>query len=163
VRVLLSTYDSRGGVEPLIGLAVRLRALGAEVRMCAPPDCAERLAGVGVPLVPFGQPVRSLVHGTTPPSAADVPRRAAELTAAAFDKIAVAAGGCDALVASGLMPAVAAARSVAQKLDVRSVSVSYCPIFLPSPHHDPHRRRDGGRDRAARRGAPDRGDVELMP
>jgi hypothetical protein len=27
--VLLSTYDSRGGVEPLVGLAVRLRAPGA--------------------------------------------------------------------------------------------------------------------------------------
>jgi hypothetical protein len=30
--------------------AVRLR-LGAEVRVCAPSDCAERLAEVGVPLV----------------------------------------------------------------------------------------------------------------
>jgi hypothetical protein len=29
LRVLLSTYDSRGGIEPLTGLAVRLRALGA--------------------------------------------------------------------------------------------------------------------------------------
>jgi vancomycin aglycone glucosyltransferase len=48
VRVLLSTYDSRGGVEPLVGLAVRLRAPGAEAWMCAPPDCAERLAAVGV-------------------------------------------------------------------------------------------------------------------
>jgi hypothetical protein len=27
VRVLLSTHDSRGGVEPLVALAVRLRAL----------------------------------------------------------------------------------------------------------------------------------------
>jgi UDP:flavonoid glycosyltransferase YjiC (YdhE family) len=44
VHVLLSTYDSRGGVQLLVGLAVRLRALGAEVRVCAPPDCAERLA-----------------------------------------------------------------------------------------------------------------------
>ena len=105
--------------------------------MCAPPDCAERLAEVGVPLVPFGLPVRSLVHAATAPPAADVPRRAAELTAAAFDKIAKAAEGCDALVASGLMPAVAAARSVAQKLGIRSVFVSYCPIFLPSPHHRP--------------------------
>jgi hypothetical protein len=42
MRVLLSTYDSRGGVEPLVGLAVRLRELGAEVRVCAPPDCTER-------------------------------------------------------------------------------------------------------------------------
>lgn len=36
MRVLLSTYDSRGGVEPLLGLAVRLRELGVEVLMCAP-------------------------------------------------------------------------------------------------------------------------------
>jgi vancomycin aglycone glucosyltransferase len=35
---LLSTYDSRGGVEPLVGLAVRLRELGAEALVCAPPD-----------------------------------------------------------------------------------------------------------------------------
>ena len=86
---------------------------------------------------PLG-PVRPLVHGATPPSAADVPRRAAELIAAQFDKVAAAAEGCDALVASGLMPAVAGARSVAEKLGIRSVYVSYCPIFLPSPHHPPH-------------------------
>jgi hypothetical protein len=28
--------------------------------VCAPPDFAELLAGVGVPLVPIGQPVRVL-------------------------------------------------------------------------------------------------------
>jgi len=136
--VLLSTYDSRGGVEPLVALAVRLRALGAEVRVCAPPDCAERLAEVGVPLVPAGEPVRPLVHGATPPSEADVPRLIAELIAAWFDKVAAAAEGCDALVATGLMPAAAGARSVAEKLGIHSVHVSYCPIFLPSPHHPPH-------------------------
>lgn len=138
MHVLLSTYDSRGGVEPLVALAVRLRELGAEVRMCAPPDCAGRLAGVGVPLVPVGPPVRPLVHGATPPSAADVPRRAAELIAAQFDKLAAAAEGCDALVAAGLFPVAAGAQSVAEKLGIRSVYVSYCPIFLPSPHHPPH-------------------------
>ena len=31
-------------VELPVGLAVRLRVLGAEVRVCAPPDCAEQLA-----------------------------------------------------------------------------------------------------------------------
>jgi len=44
MRLLLSTYDSRGAVEPLMGVAVRLRAFGAEVRDCAPSDCAEPLA-----------------------------------------------------------------------------------------------------------------------
>jgi hypothetical protein len=30
MRVLLTTYVSRGDVDPMVGLAVRLRALGAE-------------------------------------------------------------------------------------------------------------------------------------
>src|ERR687898_3369824 len=99
---VLSTYESRGDVEPMVGLAVRLRALGAEMPVCAPPDFAELLARVGVPLVPVGQPVRPLVTGATPPTAADLPRRAAELVAAQFDTVAE---GCDSLVATGVMPA----------------------------------------------------------
>jgi vancomycin aglycone glucosyltransferase len=135
--VLLSGYDSRGGVEPLLGLAVRLRALGSEVRVCAPPDCAERVAEVGVLLVPTGPPVRPLVHGATPPTAADLPRRAAELIAVQFDTVAAAAEGCDALVAIGLLPAAAGARSVSEKMGIRYVYAAFCPIFLPSPHHAP--------------------------
>lgn len=137
MRVLLSTYDSRGGVEPLLGLAVALRELGAEVQVCAPPDCAERLAEVGVPLVPVGEPVRPLVHGTVRPSPADVPRLAAAVIGAQFDTLAAAAEDADAIVTSGLMPAVAGARSVAELLGIASVFVNWCPIFLPSPHHRP--------------------------
>jgi vancomycin aglycone glucosyltransferase len=71
MRVLFSTYGLRGDVEPMVGLAVQLRALGAEVRVCAPPDFAELLARVG----------------------------------AQFDTVAAVAEGCDALVATGVMPA----------------------------------------------------------
>jgi vancomycin aglycone glucosyltransferase len=136
--VLLSTYDSRGGVEPLVALAVRLGELGADVRMCAPPDCADRLAEVGVPHVPIGMPVHTLVHGAKRPTEADVPRIAAGLIAAQFDQLIPAAGGCDALVTTGLAPAAAGARSVAEKLGIWSVYAHYCPIFIPSPHHPPH-------------------------
>src|SRR5438445_7555621 len=57
MRVLLSTYGSRGDIEPVMGLAARSRALGAEVRGCAPPDFAEllaRAAGAGRPAVAPG-------------------------------------------------------------------------------------------------------------
>ena len=37
MRVLLLTDQGRGD-EPLVGPAVRLGALGAEVRVCVPPD-----------------------------------------------------------------------------------------------------------------------------
>lgn len=141
MRVFLSTYGSRGDVEPMVGLAARLRALGVEVRgVCAPPDeeFAELLARVDVPLVPVGRLVRPMETGTTPRPAADLPRRAAALIAAQFDAVAAAAEGCDALVASGVMPTAAGARSVAEKLSIRYVYVSYQPTSLPSPHHPPH-------------------------
>jgi vancomycin aglycone glucosyltransferase len=54
MHVLLPMYGSGGDVEPMLGLAVQSRALGTEVRVCAPPDCAGLLARVGVPLVPIG-------------------------------------------------------------------------------------------------------------
>jgi vancomycin aglycone glucosyltransferase len=101
MRVLLSTYGSHGDLEPMVGLAVRLRALGVEAWVCAPPDkeFAELLARVGAPLVPVGQPVRPLVTGALPP-------HAAELVAARFDTAAAAAEECecDAPAAASVMP-----------------------------------------------------------
>jgi vancomycin aglycone glucosyltransferase len=44
MRVLLTTYGSRGDVEPMALLAVQSRALGADVRVCAPPNFAELAA-----------------------------------------------------------------------------------------------------------------------
>lgn len=138
MRVLLANYDSRGGLEPLLGPAVRLRELGVEVRVCAPPDeeFARRLAGVGVPLVPFGRSVRALMTAATPPKADGVPRRAAELLAQ-FDAVAAAAEGCDVLVATGLLPAAACVRAVADRLGIRYVYASFQSVSLPSPHHPP--------------------------
>lgn len=139
MRVLLSTYDSRGGVEPLLGLAVQLRALGAEVRICAPPDdvFAERAAGFGVPLVALGESVRAMTSAAAPQPEAYLRRHFDELIAAQFDTVARAARGCDALVAAGLLPAAAGARSAAEKLGIHYVYASYHPDSLPSPHHRP--------------------------
>ncbi|WP_327121968.1 glycosyltransferase [Streptomyces sp. NBC_01341] len=137
MRVLLSTYGTRGDVQPLMALAVRLRTLGVEVRMCAPPDeeFADRLADIGVQLVPLGPPVGELMRGTSLPSAADLSRYRTEMVAAQFDTFPAAADGCDALVAAGL--AQIAARSVAEAAGIRYVYASYAAVHLPSAHHAP--------------------------
>ncbi|MDX3101037.1 glycosyltransferase [Nonomuraea angiospora] len=137
MRVVLSTYGSRGDVEPMAALAVRLRELGAEVRVCAPPDeeFAQRLAGVGVELVPVGPSARALT--TAAPAPSSLPQRAAELIAGQFEAVTAAAEGGDVLVATGMMPAAAGARSVAEKLGIRSVSVTFQQLTLPSPHRRP--------------------------
>jgi vancomycin aglycone glucosyltransferase len=121
-----------------LGLAMALRELGAEVRVCAPPDFADLLARVGVPMMPAGKSVRDLVHGVhdrKPSTPADAPRVAAELVAAQFETVAPAAEGCDALVASGLMPA--GARTVAEERGIPYVLACFMPGVLPSPHQSP--------------------------
>jgi len=137
VRVLLSTYDSRGGIEPLAALGVKLRELGAEAVVCGPPDCAERLAEVGLPLVPTGDPVRALVHRATPPSPDDMPKLIGDLIATWFDTVTPVAEECDAMVGTGVVPAAVGARSVAEKVGIPFAHVHYCPVYLPSPQHAP--------------------------
>ncbi|MGF1426745.1 glycosyltransferase [Kitasatospora sp. LaBMicrA B282] len=133
MRVLLSTYGSRGDVEPLVELAVQLCGLGAEVRMCAPPDedFVELLARVGLPLIPVGRPMRTMVR---PASRAEAGRRVAEF-AAQYDAVAAAAEGCDVLLASGL--AHFASRSVAEQLGIPYAYATCCPFLLPTPHQAP--------------------------
>lgn len=137
MRVLLSTYGTRGDVEPLVALAVRLRALGAEVRMCAPPDeeFAERLAGIGVRSVPVGLPVRELMRGRTLPSATDLAHYRNELVETQFDRFPAAFDDCDVVVAAGL--GQVGARSVAEAAGISYVYVSYAAVHLPSPYHAP--------------------------
>ncbi|MYV51843.1 glycosyltransferase [Streptomyces sp. SID3212] len=137
MRVLLSTYGTRGDVEPLVALAVRLRALGVAVRMSAPPDeeFAKRLEGIGVRLVPVGPPVREVMRGKVLPSATELARYRDELVETQFDTFPAAFDGCDVVVAAGL--GQIAARSVAEAAGVPYVYVSYAAVHLPSPYHAP--------------------------
>ncbi|GIF04809.1 glycosyltransferase [Actinoplanes siamensis] len=131
MRVVLSAYDSRGGVEPLIGLAARLRGLGAEVTVCAPPD---ELPSRGVELVAVGRSPREIMRG---PVTDTIQERAGALIAEQFAKLPAVLDGADVLVACGILPSVAGARSVAEMLDVPYVHAAFQPNSLPSPHHQP--------------------------
>lgn len=137
MRVLLSTIGSRGDVQPLVALAARLVGSGHEVRVCAPPDFGDWIAGLGFPFVPIGPPLRGTATKPVgpPPSARDRRRMIEETVATQFATITVAADGCDVLVACTALQV--GARSVAEHLGIRYVYASYCPVALPSPHHAP--------------------------
>src|SRR6185437_13692690 len=127
MHVLLSTYGSRGDVEPIAGLALQLRELGAQVRVCAPPDpeFAELLADLDVSLVPFGKPWRSWARPATP---AERTRRVAEFIAAQYDTLVMAAEDCDVLLATAMSHFVAG--SVAEKLAIPHRYVLFAPNVL---------------------------------
>lgn len=138
MRVLLSTYGSRGDVQPLVGLALALQALGAEALVSAPGDAefTALMERAGVALAPAFMPVRAFVAEARQ-SGGGIPQFAARMAPAQFESIGAAAEGCDAIVATGLMPSVAAAQAVAEQRGVPFVHASFCPIYLPSAHHAP--------------------------
>ncbi len=140
MRVLLSTFGSRGDVEPMAALAAQLRAMGAEPIVCAPPDpeFAELVSRAGGTLAPAYTPVRQFVADALtnrPPMT--LPERAALVLKAQHEAISAAAEGCDAVLAAGLFPSTAAARCVAEARGLPYVYATYCPIYLPSEHHRP--------------------------
>jgi vancomycin aglycone glucosyltransferase len=130
MRALLSTIGSRGDVQPLLALAVALRELGHEARLCAPPDFRDLAEAHDVPFVPVGPRVRSGATGDPKDAIAD-------MVAGQFATLREAAAGCDVLV--GCNQLQVAARSVAELLGLRYVFADYSPIAFPSPHHLPPR------------------------
>jgi len=138
MRVLLSTIGSRGDVQPLVALAVSVRELGHEVRLCVPPDFREWIAGLGFDVVPIGPELRSTgkASASAAPISAEQRRQMIDGTVATqFETIGAAAQGCDVIV--GATALQIAAPSVAEKLGIPYVFASYCPAVLPSPHHAP--------------------------
>ena len=140
-RVLLSTIGSRGDVQPLVALALELRALGGEVHLCVPPDFREWIEALGMPVTPIGPELRTMAAAAGPPAAATplTPERRRQLAeasvAAQFETVAAAARGCDIIV--GATALQTAARSVAEQMGIAYVFVAFCPAVLPSPHHAP--------------------------
>jgi UDP:flavonoid glycosyltransferase YjiC (YdhE family) len=105
--------------------------------MCAPLNYAERLAEVGVPLVPVGPKLRMRSHDGPRPSPERVRRFVAEAIATQFDQVPAAAEGCDAVVATGSLVAAVAVRSVAEKLGIPYFYAVSSQPYLPSPHYPP--------------------------
>jgi len=139
MHVLLSTIGSRGDVQPLVALALALRALGQEVRLCVPPDFRDWIEGLGIPVTPIGPEVRKAAASLPATPASLSPEqlhRMREATVAAqFETITVAARGCDVIV--GATALQIAAPSVAEWMGIPYVFAAYCPRVLPSPHHAP--------------------------
>jgi vancomycin aglycone glucosyltransferase len=140
MRVLLSTIGSRGDVQPLVALAMQLRELGCEARICAPPDFRAWVASYGIEFHPLGPEVTSTAKPDSPvmpakPTAEQLRQMMEGTVATQFETIPLAAEDCDVIVAGNALNI--ATRSVAEHMGIRYVFAAYCPITLPSAHHAP--------------------------
>jgi vancomycin aglycone glucosyltransferase len=137
MHVLLSTIGSRGDVQPLVALALQLRAQGHQSRLCAPPDFRGLIEGHGLPFVPVGPEVRRVASQRSAGTATLSPEAMRQLmtNTGQFATLGEAAEGCDAIVAATALQY--AARSIAEQRGIRYFFAAYSPIVLPSAHHAP--------------------------
>ncbi|MCO1574778.1 glycosyltransferase [Crossiella sp. SN42] len=128
MRVLLAAMGSRGEVQPVVALALRLKEMGCGVRVCVSPDLCDWVAGWGIPAAPVGPRMRDRGWELSTPAGR---RRAAEdAVAAQFAALPAAARDCDVVVGCGAV--LVAARSVAELAGIGYVHAEFCPAALPN-------------------------------
>ena len=125
MRALLSVVGTRGDVQPVLALAIELRALGHDVQLCVPPNFIERTDALGFPSTSVGVEMRAPRRGAT---ATPAPL-AIDLIADQFERIGTAADGCDIIV--GANAHQYAAPSIAERRGIPYVNAVYAPTALP--------------------------------
>lgn len=127
MRVLLSTVGSRGDVQPMVALALYVRELGHDPRLCAPPGFDDLFDMFGLSYVPVGHDLRL--------GPKRIPGGVSETVAAQFAALDTAASGVDVIVGCAAMQL--AARSIAQMLEIPYHYTAFAPVALPSQRHRP--------------------------
>src|SRR5512141_820504 len=99
MQVLLSSIGSRGDVQPILALAIELRALGHHARLCVAPNFKEWIESYGLECTPIGPDLRKLTGGSVPgkpvlPSSEQLQQLAVQSVRTQFQVIAGAARGC---------------------------------------------------------------------
>jgi vancomycin aglycone glucosyltransferase len=125
MRVLLSTVGTRGDVQPVLALALKLRELDHDVRLCVPPNFVEQASGLGFDTRPLGIEMRAQRPGEGAPTT--IP----DLISNQFDVVVPAARGCDLIVGGGAHQY--AARSAAELYGIPCAIAVYSPTSIPSP------------------------------
>ena len=117
MRVLLSVVGTRGDVQPVVALALAVRELGHEARLCVPPNFVEWAHGLGLEAASAGNERR-------------VPRVGADLITEQFDAVGAAAKTCDVILGCNVHQY--AARSIAELHGIPYVNAVYAPTALPA-------------------------------
>ena len=143
MRALLSAVGTRGDVQPIVALALSIRALGHEARLCVPPNFLSWVGGFGFEAVPVGvemrYPAGKTGSGASAPLTAEQLQRLREslpdLITDQFESVGAAAQGCGVML--GANAHQYAARSIAELRGIPYVTALYAPVAIPSPDHAP--------------------------
>lgn len=137
LSIVLAPVGSRGDVQPMLALALGLRARGHEVRIGAPPNFADWIAAHGFGFTPIGSDMEADLrrHGDRVQSALHQMRiLRTEIVPQQFAALTELCADADLVVGAGLQ---AAGPSVAEARGVPYAFVGYAPVVVASAHHPP--------------------------
>jgi vancomycin aglycone glucosyltransferase len=131
MRILLAPHGTRGDVQPIVALAVALRARGHVVLLVAPANFVSWVRGYGVDIESDGIDVEALLRsaGTDLQSLTWQMRYLSHTTPLLFEPVARASQGCDLIVGAGIQFAAA---SVAEWRGVPYAHIVFCPCATPN-------------------------------
>jgi vancomycin aglycone glucosyltransferase len=131
MRILLAPHGTRGDVQPIVALAVVLRARGHVVQLVVPANFVSWLRGYGLDTESDGVDVEALLRsaGTGLQSLSWQMRYLSHITPLLFEPVARASEGCELIVGAGLQFVAA---SVAQWRDVPYAHAVFCPCATPN-------------------------------
>jgi vancomycin aglycone glucosyltransferase len=131
MRILLAPHGTRGDVQPLVALAVALRARGHVVLLTAPANFVSWVRGYGFDTESDGIDVEALLRsaGTGLQSLSWQMQYLAHITPLLFEPVVRASEGCELIVGAGLQFAAA---SVAQWRNVPYAHAVFCPCATPN-------------------------------
>ena len=139
MRILLAPHGTRGDVQPMLALAMGLRARGHEVSFVLPANSVAWVAGFGFECRSDGVDVERMIQATGTRLQSllwQVKYVTATLIPRLFESVAAAAEASkpDLIVGSGVQMA---ATSVAERRNVPSASVMFAPCAVPSSDSPP--------------------------
>jgi vancomycin aglycone glucosyltransferase len=141
MRVLLAAVGTRGDVQPALALALEIRKLGHDARLCISPNFVDWAKSLGLEAVPMGVEMRmpAQTSASMPKLTPEELRRLREsmpdLITDQFETIGAAADGCHVIV--GANAHQYAAPSSAERAGIGCVTAVYAPVALPSPDLGP--------------------------
>lgn len=136
MRILLTPFGTRGDVQPVLALGVRLAARGHRVTFQAAPNFREWIERDGITFVPSGPDVETLSRemGEALRNPLTFAKVGLSLLAQQYKEVTAAARDAEVIVGAGVQ---VAGTSVAESLGVPYFYAAYCPQILPSRAHAP--------------------------
>jgi UDP:flavonoid glycosyltransferase YjiC (YdhE family) len=136
MRIVLTTFGSRGDVQPMLALSLALKAAGHDVLLAGPPEKAVWGQALGCPYQPIGSNLTTFVDRLENVyalrSSLKFVSYVLKEVIGQFEVLSDIISGADLVVGASLALALS---TVAEHMGIRYRYVAFTPQILPSGHH----------------------------